>query len=220
VRFARAVATPAAAIAGLLAGAIACAAAAQPAATPSPADGEPLYRADAPGTFELPVLYEAPDFEVRDAATGAPVALRTLRGRVVVLSLFYTHCPDGNACPLATATLRSAERALAEKGLAGRVTLLSVTFDEARDTPEVLRAHRDMVGAGPGWILATPETAERRAALLAAYDQRIARAPDGSIVHPLRVYVIDRRGRVRQIYSQSWLRADVLMSDVETLLAE
>lgn len=180
----------------------------------------PPFAADPPGTFELPVIRAAGDFTVRDVATGELVRLADLRGRVVVLSLFYTRCADGNACPLATATLKAAQRALGERSLEGRVVLLSVTFDEERDTPEVLRAERGQVGAAASWIFATPETAARRAALLEGYDQRIARAPDGTIIHPLRVYLIDGQGRVRQIYSQSYLRADVLLSDVETVLAE
>jgi cytochrome oxidase Cu insertion factor (SCO1/SenC/PrrC family) len=179
-----------------------------------------LYEADPAGTFELPVIRDAADFAVRDAATGDLVRLADLRGRAVVLSLFYTHCADGNACPLATATLRGAQREIADKDLGDRVVLLSVTFDETRDTPEVLRAERDRAGAGPSWIFATPETAARREALLQGFDQRIARAPDGTIVHPLRVYLIDGAGRVRQIYSQSYLRSDVLVSDIETVLAE
>lgn len=178
------------------------------------------FAADPPGTFELPVIREAADFTVRDVATEELVHLSDLRGRVVVLSPFYTRCADGNACPLATATLAATERALAEHRLADRVVLLSVTFDEERDTPEELRAARRQVGASGGWIFATPETVARRSALLEGYDQRIARAPDGSITHPLRVYLIDGRGRMRQIYSQSFLRSDVLLSDIETLLGE
>lgn len=184
------------------------------------AAAEPLFEADPPGTFELPVIAEAAEFAVRDAATGKELRLSDLRGRAVVLSLIYASCADGNACPLATATLAAVQRRIRERSLDERVVLLSVTFDEERDTAEVLRRYGETAGAGESWIFATPETRERREALLAGYDQRIVRAPDGTIVHPLRVHLIDPRGRVRQIYSQSYLRPDVLLSDVETVLAE
>jgi cytochrome oxidase Cu insertion factor (SCO1/SenC/PrrC family) len=192
--------------------------AATAAALPSGDVAGPLFEADPPRSFELPVIREAADFSVRDAESGALLRLADFRGRAVVLSLFYTTCPDGNACPLATATLKAAEREIERRGLADRVALLSVTFDEGRDSLEVLRAHRARAGAGPIWRFASPETAARREALLAGYDQRIARAPDGTIVHPLRVYLLDGAGRVRQIYSQSFLRPDVLLSDIETVL--
>lgn len=206
----------------LVAAALAVASAGVPSsgAAPSAAGAEALFEADPPRSFELPVIREAADFAVRDAETGDLLRLADFRGRAVVLSLFYTSCADGNACPLATATLRAAEREIERRKLESRVALLSVTFDEGRDTLEVLRADRARAGAGPAWRFATPETAARRAALLAAYDQRIARAPDGTIVHPLRVYLLDGRGRVRQIYSQSFLRPDVLVNDIETVLAD
>jgi cytochrome oxidase Cu insertion factor (SCO1/SenC/PrrC family) len=187
---------------------------------PASTGAAPLFEADPPRSFDLPVIREAGDFSVRDAETGALLRLSDFRGRAVVLSLFYASCADGNACPLATATLRAAQREIARRRLGGQVALLSVTFDEARDTVAVLRAERERAGAGPEWRFATPETAARREALLSGFDQRIARAPDGTIVHPLRVYLLDGRGRVRQIYSQSFLRADVLLNDVETVLAD
>jgi len=180
----------------------------------------PPVEADPPGSFDLPVISEAADFSVRDAETGELLRLADFRGRAVVLSFFYTSCADGNACPLATLTLRAAQREIGRRKLEGKVALLSVTFDEARDTLEVLRAARVHAGAGPAWRFATPETAERRRALLDSYDQRIARAPDGTVVHPVRVYLLDGRGRIRQIYSQSYLRADVLVNDLETILAD
>lgn len=180
----------------------------------------PPFEADPPGSFDLPVIREAADFSVRDAETGELLRLADFRGRAVVLSFFYTSCADGNACPLTTVTLRAAQREIGRRKLEGKVALLSVTFDEAHDTAEVLREQRVHAGAGPAWRFATPETAERRRALLDAYDQRIARAPDGTVVHPVRVYLLDGRGRIRQIYSQSYLRADVLVNDLETILAD
>ena len=39
----------------------------------------------------------APDFTLRDAE-GAPVKLADFRGKIVVLNLIYTRCPD--VCPL------------------------------------------------------------------------------------------------------------------------
>src|SRR5262245_49463635 len=180
----------------------------------------PPFEADPPGSFDLPVIREAAEFSVRDAETGELLNLADFRGRAVLLCFFYTSCADGNACPLATMTLRTAQREIGRRNLEGKVALLSITFDEAHDTLDVLRAERARVGAGPAWRFATPETAERRRALLAGYDQRIARAPDGTIIHPVRVFLLDGQGRVRQIYSQSYLRADVLVNDVETVLAD
>jgi cytochrome oxidase Cu insertion factor (SCO1/SenC/PrrC family) len=189
--------------------------------TPLPAtSATDRVAADPVGTYELPVIAPAADFAVLDSSSGSQVRLSDFRGRAVLLCPFYTRCADGNGCPLASATLARVQRLLAARGLGDRAVLMSVTFDEQRDTPAVLRAHRDAIGAAPGWVFATPETPERRADLLAAYDLRIAHAPDRTITHALRVYLIDPSGRIRQIYSQSFLAADVIANDVETALRE
>jgi hypothetical protein len=38
--------------------------------------------------------------------------------------------------------------------------------------------------------------------------------------HVLKVYLLDRRGAVREIYSPSFLRTDVMLNDIRTLVAE
>ena len=42
----------------------------------------------------------------------------------------------------------------------------------------------------------------------------------GSMSHILRVFLIDAEGRIRNIYSPSFLHADLLAADIETLLRE
>jgi cytochrome c peroxidase len=179
-----------------------------------------LFTADPPGTFALPTIGPAPDFVVRDAVSDEPIRLSGLSGKVVVLTFFYTRCADGNACPLTTSVLRGVQTALGERRLVDKVRLLSVSFDDARDTPVALRSYRDAAGADELWRFARPETRDARDAILAAYDQRVVARADGSLTHPMRVYLVDGERRLRQIYSQSWLHTDVLLSDIETLLLE
>jgi cytochrome c peroxidase len=179
-----------------------------------------LFSADPPGTFALPTIGPAPDFVVRDAVSDQPIRLSDLSGKVVVLTFFYTRCADGNACPLTTSVLRGVQTGLREHRLGDKVRILSVTFDDARDTPVALRSYRDAAGADALWRFARPETRDALDAILAAYDQRVVARADGSITHPMRVYLVDSERRLRQIYSQSWLHADVLLSDIETLLLE
>ena len=46
------------------------------------------------------------------------------------------------------------------------------------------------------------------------------RDESGAISHILRVMLIDKQRRVRNIYSVSFLHADTVLSDVQTLLLE
>ncbi|HLY89567.1 MAG TPA: SCO family protein [Acetobacteraceae bacterium] len=72
----------------------------------------------------------APTFTLRDQ-TGTSVSLAALRGRPVVLTFLYTHCPD--ACPLTAEKLHTAAQALGAD--ATKVSWLAVSIDPAGDTP-------------------------------------------------------------------------------------
>jgi protein SCO1 len=51
-------------------------------------------------------------------------------------------------------------------------------------------------------------------------DVSIPRAGAGALSHVLKVFLIDRRGSVREIYSTSFLQTQVLLNDIKTLLLE
>ena len=94
---------------------------------------------------------------------------------------------------------RSAELAAGDPALAGKVRLLSISFDPAFDRAEVLRAHASKVGADPAvWRFATAEEAivDR---LAAEFGINVIREKDGTITHNLRTAVIDPSGRVVSI---------------------
>jgi protein SCO1/2 len=56
--------------------------------------------------------------------------------------------------------------------------------------------------------------------VLAAYDEWTRPQPDGEIDHPARLYLIDRRGRIREIYSISFFDERQAFLDIQTLLRE
>src|SRR5690606_36442054 len=62
--------------------------------------------------------------------------------------------------------------------------------------------------------------------ILDAYDQSVLRDydekgdPVGTFSHILRVYLIDRAKRIRNIHSVSFLHKDVVLADLRTLLQE
>jgi hypothetical protein len=74
------------------------------------------------------------------------------------------------------------------------------------------------------WYLLTVRDKEERQRVLTAYDQRVLtlanpNAP-GSPLHQLRVYLIDRELRVRNIYSLDFLNPRLVMADIRTLKLE
>ncbi|MGD2075636.1 MAG: cytochrome c peroxidase [Gammaproteobacteria bacterium] len=184
------------------------------------------YEAPEPGTYRLPTLGEAEDGVLLDSR-GTPQQLRDLYGdKVVVLSFIYTSCSDVNGCPLATHVLSQVQKRIAgDARLRNAVRLISVSFDPRNDTPEIMAEYRDTFArADVDWRFLTAESEADLAPLLEAYGQSLKKDYDaegnfvGSFSHILRVYLIDRAARIRNIYSVSFLHADTLLSDIRTVL--
>jgi len=81
---------------------------------------------------------------------GRPVTLGELRGRPVVLAMFFASC--NYACPL-TVTNMQAIRDQLPAGVRERTAFVLVSFDVARDTPAVLGQYRAQRGLDAGWTL-------------------------------------------------------------------
>ena len=182
----------------------------------------------APGTYRLPPLGKAADGQVLDTA-GDPRRLHDVLDRkIVVLSFIYTRCSDVNGCPLASYVLeRVRENLLAKPDLADAVRLVSVSFDPDHDTPATMARYAERFGGADGdWQFLTCASRVELEPLLRAYDQWVIPEIDengvslGTMSHLLRVYLIDRDKRVRNIYSVSFLHPDTIANDIRTLLLE
>ncbi len=185
-------------------------------------------RAPEPGSYALPPLGSAADGEVL-TSDAAPARLHDFFGdRIALLSLVYTHCVDAEGCPLATAVLqRVGHRIGADPELRDRVRLVTLSFDPARDTPEVMRRYGESFArTGADWVLLTSESEARLAPLLEAYGQTLLPERDaegvplGTFAHLMRVFLVDRERRIRNIYGVSLLQPALLLADLKTLLLE
>ena len=186
------------------------------------------YEPPEPGTYALPVVKPATDGEVVDTA-GTPHRLFDyMRGKVVLLSFIYTRCSDARGCPLATGAFYAINDALQHDAtLARHVRLLTLSFDPAYDTPEVMRGY---AAAGDGqdtanlWHRLTTASPQALQPLLDGYGQYVIPVPDtqggytGTYSHLLKVFLIDRQQRVRNIYSVDFLHPQMLLNDIKTLL--
>jgi cytochrome c peroxidase len=194
----------------------------------APGYGPLGFEAPEPGSYRLPPLGDAADGRVV-SSDGSPVTLHDMfDDKVVIMSLMYASCSDVNGCPLATAVLHQiASRMEKEPELAGGLRLLSLSFDPIRDTPAVMRQHASHhAGHGVDWQFLTTASETELRPILANYGQSLVPEIDeegnevGDISHILRVFLIDPVGRIRNIYSVSYLHADTLIADVKTLLME
>ncbi len=188
------------------------------------------YDPPAPGSYALPPLGDAGDGQVLDAS-GDSLRLHGLLGsEIVVLSFIYSTCSDTNGCPLATAVLYKLRSTIeAQPALAGKVRFVSLSFDPVQDTPEVIRLYgMNFTGSEQSteWTFLTTASQEQLEPILEAYGQPIQPEFDdtgkltGRIAHILRVFLIDRERRIRNIYSVSFLHADLVLNDILTLQLE
>ncbi len=139
-----------------------------------------------------------PDVRLVDQ-DGRGLELSSLRGTTLVVTFIYTRCPLPNFCPLMDRHFAAIQEAIRkDPGLNGRVRLLSISFDPAFDTPDVLKKHAAQAGADPAiWSFLSGEQAavDAFAGRFGLSVIRDASAP-GNITHNLRTAVIDRQGRV------------------------
>lgn len=222
--------TPAggAAAGGAAAGAGAAAAAAVKAGPPPGL----AYVPPAPGSYELPAIQQAADGDVIDA-DGSRRRLREYLGdRFVLLSFIYLNCKDASACPLAIAGFHQIEMDVeADPELRGRVRLVTMSFDPERDSPAKLLEHGawdylQTPWQSRPWSLLTCASAADVRPILEGYGQTVVRELDeqgretGDFAHVLKVFLIDRRRQVRNIYGASFLHPAIALADLRTLLME
>ena len=187
----------------------------------------PDYDPPAPGSYELPPIDSLHDHAVIDSTGAERSLLDVKKGRLAVLALVYTSCPEPSGCPLAGAVLQRLDRELAkDRSLAAQVRLLSLSFDPERDTVEHLAKVRALYAPRTDWIfLTTPDEAALRP-ILDDLGQQVAklRREDGTWTglfrHVLKVYLLDEENRVRNIYSAGFLHAELVLADLRTLLME
>ena len=192
-------------------------------------DSDYDYDPPAPGSYTLPVVKPAADGALFDTSN-KPVNLRDLtRGRITVLSFIYTRCAAPKACPYATGVLSQLHDLSAkDESLAKNMRLVSISFDPEYDTPQRLANYSENVReekSGCDWRFVTAKSRTELEPILAAYDQAVDKRPNeadpqGPLYHTLRVFLIDRESRIRNIYSSGTLDPRLVLADVKTLIRE
>lgn len=185
------------------------------------------YDVPVPGTYSLPPLLKASDGIVSGPEGTRLRLLELMEGRITVLSFIYTRCPDPRACPMATGALRQVHAlTVVDPTVANDVLLATMSFDPAFDTPEVMKAFgkaNRSEDTGAPWLFLTAPSKKELNPILNAYGQVIHLPKDDpaqKIKHPVRVYLIDRKKQVRNIYSFGLLDPRMVMTDIRTLLME
>ena len=145
------------------------------------------------------------------------IHLHQFRGRAVLITFIYTRCQLADFCPRMSRNLAAIDQALAvDPSLYRQTHLLSISFDPAYDTPEVLRSYG---GAYTGrftnetfthWDFAAPPPSEL-AAVNQFFNVGITPGDNRSLTHSLSTVLLGKDGKVIAWYpSNDWQTTDVL----------
>jgi protein SCO1 len=138
------------------------------------------------------------DFSLTDQ-DGHTVQRKDLLGNVWVTSFIFTRC--ATFCPQVTATLAQLQSEFINReGL----LFVSISVDPEHDTPAVLKEYATKFGADPKrWMFLTGEQ-EKVYRLIqegfkdtALQNQGQARTPGNEVTHSSRLFLIDRKGKIR-----------------------
>lgn len=133
------------------------------------------------------------DFTLQSA--DGPVALKDLRGKVVLVYFGYTFCPD--ICPTSLAYTSQALKQLNEDELA-RTQVLFVSVDPQRDTLKKLKEYGAFFHPN---ILGVTGSSQEVAAVAKLYGASYGKQDTGSaggyvVDHSAATYVIDPKGKM------------------------
>jgi len=177
-----------------------------------------------PGSYELHRIMPAPEGRVLDVDGRAARLSKYLHDRITLLGFIYTTCADPDGCPLAYRVFDALQEAIAgTPRLHGQVRFVTLSFDPARDTPEVMRRYAGSrvveSDAGLRWYFLTTRSAKELHPLVEGFGQEVTRS-GRELSHVLKVFLIDRAGYVREIYSSNFLHPQSVLNDIETLLLD
>jgi protein SCO1/2 len=157
-----------------------------------------------------------PDFVLLDQS-GKTVGLKSLRGKVVVMTFIYTRCPLADYCIRMSRNFADLDKALqADKALYAKTHLLSVSFDPTFDTPKVLKQYGEGYSGRSGkdafahWEFAAPSVAELPR-VEQYFDVGVTTASNGTLQHSLSTVVIGKDGKVVAFWpTNDWTVDEVL----------
>ena len=161
---------------------------------------------------ELTPPKTAPPIALHDA-NGTPVTLAAQRGRYVLVTFIYTHCPD--VCPLITKNLNAALRVIGPSARK-QVRVLAVSVDPAGDTTRAVKAYAREKHLFPQFRYLIGTRPELRRVWKAWHVLAVETKPD-LVDHVAYTTLIDTEGKERVLYTSS-VHATQVVHDLRVLM--
>jgi protein SCO1 len=156
--------------------------------------------------------YPAPTMRLRNY-NGQEVDLKSFRGKAVLVTFIYTHCPD--ICPIIIGNLHTAQNELGAE--AKQLQIVAVSVDPKRDTPRTVKAFlkkHQMTGRMDYLIGSRPQL-ERTWKAWGIGAQVSKKSPE-QVEHSAYVFGIDAGGMVETLYPGNF-KPGAIVDDVPLL---
>ena len=184
------------------------------------------YKLPKSGTYELYKIRKSGNGDVIKENGEADNLHNLMNNKITLLSFIYSNCTDTNGCPLATSVFYKIQEKLKNnKKILSKLKMISLSFDPTFDTPEIMSLYgKGLSYIDADWDFLTTESYNKLSPILANYDQPVIRkykddgTYDGVESHLLRVYLIDDKKFIRNVYNVDFLHPDLLINDIKTLL--
>ncbi len=171
---------------------------------------------------------KAPDIKGLVTDEGKPFSLKELRGKVIIMTYGYTHCP--HVCPTITAFLKQVESKLKRKGLEGKFKIVFITVDPEMDTVERLEEYKREKGFND-WVFLTGDKKALKKVWrdydVFVQDKGFMEMKHGKMVmkhrminHTAKATVIDKKGYIVEEFKTMYLPVKDIVEDVERLIKE
>ncbi|MFN8605904.1 MAG: SCO family protein [Vulcanimicrobiota bacterium] len=152
---------------------------------------------------------KVPDFTLIDQ-NSKKVSLSDFKDKVVLVTFLYTQCPFPEKCPMLAQKLGKTRDLLDQVDSAkGQFQVISITLDPKRDTPEALKKYaQGQDENATNWTFLTGKAADVNK--VASLFGVIYYNDKGVIDHNMRTAVIDRKGRLKRLFTgNDWKPTEV-----------
>jgi protein SCO1/2 len=144
------------------------------------------------------------------------ISHRNYSGKIFITEFFFTECPS--ICPIMSSQMARLQELIKKEGLNQEVMLLSLSVKPDHDTPEILRAYGDKLGADySNWNFFTGDALDiydlaENGFMLSAFPDEKA---EGGVFHTDKLTLIDSEMHIRGYYDGTSTKSvDQLFQDL------
>jgi len=167
------------------------------------------------------IFYEIPKFSFVNQ-NGLEISHHQYFGKIYVADFFFSTCPT--ICPVMSSQMARLQAMIKNEALQDSIMLISHSVDPIHDTPEVLLAYSQKIGADlSNWNFVTGDTSDiyyqgKQGYLISALPD--SKAP-GGFLHSDQFILIDQNRHIRGYYDgTSTAEVDKLLSHIKFLSHE